>query len=296
MALRSRSQPIPSSRVRGANNVEHAPDRTPPLCATASRERGTLARAGFAIGSDDTRARLDGWRGRATARHTNHPGRPTDTHGRRDPGDSRPAITRDPTRRPRPVIPSAPQIGPWNPCRSTDHRGINSRFAATSRVSDGIRTRDRRDHNPSRGTVPPRKSRVYSILVLLSWSQLSSDWSTNWSMGSSTRGSPQLVARSFHSGQARDSASASDRRRQSSGRFALGRRLLRECPFHAKGALSVNGTTTLVQLRACGLIHTEAWVGCTARLTASSRSARIASISTASRSRAVKAATVASAS
>ena len=45
-----------------------------------------------------------------------------------------------------------------------------------------------------------------------------------------------------------------------------------------------------------GLIQTEAWVGSTARVTTLSRSARIASISTASRSRAVKAATVASAS
>ena len=45
-----------------------------------------------------------------------------------------------------------------------------------------------------------------------------------------------------------------------------------------------------------GLIQTEAWVGSTARVTTFSRSARIASISTASRSRAVKAATVASAS
>ncbi|MGH2850390.1 MAG: DUF1003 domain-containing protein [Solirubrobacteraceae bacterium] len=44
------------------------------------------------------------------------------------------------------------------------------------------------------------------------------------------------------------------------------------------------------------LIQTETWLGCTARLTVSSRSLRIASISTASRSRAVNAATVASAS
>ena len=52
----------------------------------------------------------------------------------------------------------------------------------------------------------------------------------------------------------------------------------------------------LAEPHAYGLIHSEAWVGSTARVTAASKSARIVSVSTASRSRVHDAATVASAS
>ena len=62
---------------------------------------------------------------------------------------------------------------------------------------------------------------------------------------------------------------------------------------HAKAATPVDDAGPCSG-RYC-LIQIEAWAGWTARLTASSRSARIASISTASRSRDVNAATVASA-
>ena len=59
-----------------------------------------------------------------------------------DPDDRRPGINDASTRRPRAI--SVP-IGPWDWLCSTRQ---TSRFGGASRVSDGIRTRDRRDHNP----------------------------------------------------------------------------------------------------------------------------------------------------